>query len=158
MRARDVRWEVSMRNAAWTSECPVARTLDVVGDRWSLLIIRDAFDGIRRFGQFQRSLGVAKNILSNRLHNLVDAGVLRVEPASDGTSYQEYVLTEKGEDLFDLIVSLRQWGQDHTYERGARYARLVDRITGQRLPRLTYTRPDGRPVRSADTRVRKVDE
>jgi DNA-binding HxlR family transcriptional regulator len=140
------------------STCPVARTVDLVGDRWSLLIIRDALDGVRRFGQFQRSLGVAKNILSNRLHGLVDAGLLRVEPASDGSSYQEYVLTEKGEDLFDLITSLRQWGQDHAFDPGEPKSVLVDRATDRPLPRLTYTTPEGEAIHAADTRVRKVEE
>jgi DNA-binding HxlR family transcriptional regulator len=148
-----------VRNRTWTSPgCPVARAVDIVGDKWSLLIIRDAFDGIRRFGQFQRNLGVAKNILSDRLRNLVEAGVLRAAPASDGSSYREYVLTDKGRDLFDLVVSLRQWGQDHTYAPGEDYARLVDRATGEPLPRLTYTAPDGAPVQADDTRVRKAGE
>jgi DNA-binding HxlR family transcriptional regulator len=141
----------------WTSPgCPVARAVDIVGDKWSLLIIRDAFDGIRRFGQFQRNLGVAKNILSGRLQALVEAGVLRVEPASDGSSYHEYVLTEKGRDLFDLVLSLRQWGEEHTYEPGEQHARLVDRETGAPIPRLVYTAPDGGRVRADNTYVRKV--
>jgi len=80
--------------------CAVARPLDVIGDSWSLLIVRDAFDGLRRFGEFQKSLGLAKNILSARLRSLVDHGVLEAVPASDGSAYQEYVLTEKGRGLF----------------------------------------------------------
>jgi DNA-binding HxlR family transcriptional regulator len=140
----------------WTSpRCPVARTIDIVGDKWSLLIIRDAFDGIRRFGHFQRNLGVAKNILSDRLRNLVAAGVLSIEPASDGSSYREYVLTDKGKDLFDLVVSLRQWGQEHAFEPGEAYARLVDRATDEPIPRLVYTTPDGRAIGADETRVRK---
>ncbi|GAA3066224.1 helix-turn-helix domain-containing protein [Pseudonocardia yunnanensis] len=143
----------------WTSPgCPVARAVDIVGDKWSLLIIRDAFDGIRRFSQFQRNLGVARNILSGRLQNLVEAGVLSVQPASDGSSYREYVLTEKGQDLFDLVISLRQWGQDHAYEPGEQHARLVDRSTDEPVPRLVYTAPDGSRVRAGDTRVRKAGE
>jgi DNA-binding HxlR family transcriptional regulator len=130
--------------------------VDIVGDKWSLLIIRDAFDGIRRFGQFQRDLGVAKNILSDRLRNLVEAGVLRVEPASDGSSYSEYVLTAKGQDLFDLVISLRQWGQDHAYQPGEPHSVLVDRTTGGPVPRLTYTTEGGGTVRAGDTRVDKV--
>ncbi|MFW2778936.1 winged helix-turn-helix transcriptional regulator, partial [Acinetobacter baumannii] len=90
--------------------CPVARCVNLIGDRWSLLIVRDAFDGMRRFGDFQRSLGVARNILSDRLKKLVEAGVLEMQDASDGTAYQEYVLTTKGESLFPVIVALRQWG------------------------------------------------
>ena len=87
--------------------CPVARAIDIVGDKWSLLIIRDAFDGVRRFSPVQRSLGIAKNILAARLRDLVEAGVLRTSPAPGGSAYQEYVLTEQGEDLFSLIISLR---------------------------------------------------
>ncbi|WP_432847183.1 winged helix-turn-helix transcriptional regulator [Amycolatopsis sp. CA-161197] len=145
-----------MSERTWTSpRCPVARTVDLVGDKWSLLIIRDAFDGIRRFGQFQRNLGVAKNILADRLRSLVDAGVLSVEPASDGSAYREYVLTKRGEDLFDLVVSLRQWGQDHAYEPGEDHVLLVDRETEEPIPRLTYVTPDGTPIHADDTRVLK---
>jgi DNA-binding HxlR family transcriptional regulator len=74
--------------------CPVACTVDPVGDKWTLIILRDAFNGWRRFDKFQRSLGVAKNILNTRLPALVDAEILRTEPASDSTSYRAYVLTE----------------------------------------------------------------
>ena len=126
-------------------DVPVARTVDIVGDKWSLLIIRDAFDGIRRFSQFQRDLGIAKNILAARLRDLVDAGVLRAEPAPDGGAYQEYVLTEKGEGLFDLMVSLRQWGQDHAFAPGEQHSVLVDKETGQRAPRLSYANPRRAP-------------
>lgn len=145
-----------MSERTWTSpRCPVARTVDLVGDKWSLLIIRDAFDGIRRFGQFQRNLGVAKNILADRLRSLVDTGVLSVEPASDGSAYREYVLTKRGEDLFDLVVSLRQWGQDHAYEPGEDHVLLVDRETEEPIPRLTYVTPEGTPIHADDTRVLK---
>ena len=74
----------------------MARALDAIGDWWSLLIIRDAFQGVRRFGEFERNLGVAKNILTARLRKLVAVGILEVAPASDGSKYQEYVLTKKG--------------------------------------------------------------
>ncbi|WP_326835311.1 helix-turn-helix domain-containing protein [Amycolatopsis rhabdoformis] len=148
-----------MREQVWTSpRCPVARTIDVLGDKWSLLIIRDAFDGIRRFGHFQRNLGVAKNILTDRLRNLVDAGILSLEPASDGSAYREYALTAKGRDLFDLVISLRQWGQDHMYEPGEDHVLLVDRETDAPVPRLTYVTPDGAPIHADDTRVRKSGE
>ena len=84
------------------AECPVARSLDAIGDWWSLLIVRDAFDGLTRFGEFQRNLGMAKNILAARLRTLVAHGIFQVVPASDGSAYQEYVLTEKGQGLFNL--------------------------------------------------------
>jgi DNA-binding HxlR family transcriptional regulator len=137
------------------SSCPVARAVDIVGDKWSLLIIRDAFDGIRRFNEFQRDLGIARNILAARLRDLVEAGVMRTEPAPGGSAYQEYVLTEQGEDLFDLLISLRQWGQKHAFAPGETHSTLVDAITGEPVPRLTYTTPDGGRVQAAQTRVRK---
>lgn len=99
------------RKSLEDAPCPVARTLDVIGDWWSLLIVRDAFDGVRRFSEFQKGLGMAKNILSTRLRTLVAQGILEIAPASDGSAYQEYILTDKGRALFPVIVGLRQWGK-----------------------------------------------
>src|SRR3954453_6895668 len=90
--------------------CPVARSLEAAGDAWSMLIVRDAFAGKKRFGEFQRSLGVAKNILTVRLRKLVGLGVLEQAAAADGSAYHEYVLTEKGRGLFLVLVALGQWG------------------------------------------------
>lgn len=95
------------------STCPVARTLDIVGDFWSLLIVRDAFFGKKRFGEFQKSLGVAKNILAARLRLLVEQGIFSVVPAADGSAYQDYVLTEKGEALGPVVKALRLYGEQH---------------------------------------------
>ena len=75
--------------------CPIARSLDVIGDWWSLLIVRDALRGVRRFSEFQKNLGIAKNMLAGRLKMLVDEGILRLQPASDGSAWQEYVLTDR---------------------------------------------------------------
>src|SRR4051812_7447194 len=88
------------------ASCPIARSLDVVGDWWSLLLVRDAFLGKRRFGEFQKHLGLAKNILSARLQALVEQGIFQLVPASDGSAYQEYALTEKGRGLFPVLVAL----------------------------------------------------
>ena len=87
--------------------CPIARSLDSIGEWWSLLILREAFLGKRRFGEFQKSLGLAKNILAARLRKLVTCGIFRLEPASDGSPYQEYVLTEKGRELGAALTVLR---------------------------------------------------
>ena len=123
-----------MENASpQNSECPVARTLDVIGDRWSLMIIRDAFDDIRRFSEFQKSLGVAKNILASRLKALVEVGVFDVRPASDGSAYKEYVLTEKGREIFPVVVSLRQWGERFLFEPGETRSVLLDNTSRQAL-------------------------
>jgi DNA-binding HxlR family transcriptional regulator len=136
--------------------CPVARALDAVGDRWSLLIVRDVFDGIRRFGELEASLRVARNILTDRLKTLVEQGILKMVPASDGTAYCEYVLTEKGEKLFPVIVSLRQWGESHLYARGEKHSVLVERSTGKRVRPLELRFHDGRLLRPSDTVVRNV--
>ena len=126
-----------MENASpQNSECPVARTLDVIGDRWSLMIIRDAFDDIRRFSEFQKSLGVAKNILASRLKALVEVGVFDVRPASDGSAYKEYVLTEKGREIFPVVVSLRQWGERFLFEPGETRSVLLDNTSGQALMQM----------------------
>lgn len=90
--------------------CPVARSLEAVGDRWSMLVVRDAFAGKRRFGEFVESLGIARNILTDRLRKLVEQRVLEQVPAADGSAYHEYALTDKGRGLFLVLVALGQWG------------------------------------------------
>lgn len=136
--------------------CPVARSVDLVGDRWALLIVRDAFDGMRRFGDFQRSLGIARNILSDRLRKLVDAGILDTQDASDGTAYQEYVLTAKGDSLFPVVVALRQWGEQHLFARGERHSTLIDKHTRRPIALMTPTTKDGKLATSFTTEVRKT--
>lgn len=138
------------------SDCPVARSVDAIGDWWSLLIVRDAFDGSRRFGEFQRSLGVAKNILTARLRALVAGGVLESVPASDGSAYREYILTPKGRDLFPVIVALRQWGEQHFFEPGEPHSELLDRRHDQPLRPLEVLSADGRRLDSEGAAVRKV--
>lgn len=140
------------------SPCPVARATGIVGDRWALLIVRDAFDGVRRFGDFRANLGVASNILSDRLRMLVDASVFDVVPASDGSAYQEYVLTKKGEGLFPIIAMLRQWGEANLFARGEPHSVLVDRKTGRAIRKLALHHDGGKPVKAADTFVRKVGD
>ncbi|MFJ2863460.1 winged helix-turn-helix transcriptional regulator [Kitasatospora sp. NPDC087314] len=135
------------------STCPVARPLDVVGDGWTLLIVRDAFDGLRRFGQFQKNLGLAKNILSARLANLVANGVFELAPAADGSPYQEYVLTEKGRALFPVITALRQWGDQWFFTEDEPRARLVERGTGAPIAPMTVCSTDGRVLRPEDAEV-----
>lgn len=133
------------------SMCGVARPLDAIGDWWSLLIIRDAFDGLRRFGEFQKSLGLAKNILSARLRNLVAHGIMDTVPASDGSPYQEYVLTQKGQGLFPLLVALRQWGEDFFFEPNEPHVTLVDRAAKLPVRRLELRAQDGRMLMAEDT-------
>ncbi|KJZ34898.1 MULTISPECIES: winged helix-turn-helix transcriptional regulator [Pseudomonas] len=139
------------------SECPVARTLEAIGDRWSLMIIRDAFDDIRRFSEFQKSLGVAKNILASRLKTLVEVGVFDVQPASDGSAYKEYVLTEKGREIFPVVVSMRQWGERFLFTREETRSVLLDNQYGQSLMPIEVRSLNGQKLGPSDChRVRVV--
>ncbi|HEY1743486.1 MAG TPA: helix-turn-helix domain-containing protein [Granulicella sp.] len=141
-----------MRRASLEEDqCPIARSLEAIGDWWSLLIIRDAFDGLRRFGEFEKNLGVAKNILTVRLRKLVADGILKTVPASDGSRHQEYLLTEKGEGLFYVIVGLRQWGEAHFYKRGETHSVLIDLEKRRVVGGLELRSKDGRLLGPADT-------
>jgi DNA-binding HxlR family transcriptional regulator len=122
--------------------CPLARSLDAVGDAWSVLIVREAFAGKRRFGEFEKALGVAKNILTVRLRKLVGLGVLKRVPV-EGSAHQEYALTEKGRGLFLVLMAIRQWGEgcggDTPYV-------LVDRRDGRPVKPLAFHAHDGREL------------
>ena len=141
------------RTSHQDTQCGVARPLDAIGDGWSLLIVRDAFAGARRFGEFQASLGLAKNILAARLRTLVAHGVMEVAPAPDGGAYQEYRLTAKGRALFPVLVALRQWGDAFFFEPSETRARLVDRETGRPIEPLQVRSRDGRVLAPEDTVV-----
>jgi DNA-binding HxlR family transcriptional regulator len=114
--------------------CSVARALEIVGERWTLLILRDAFLGVRRFDDFQRSLGIARNVLSDRLGRLVEAEVLDRVPTADRPDRFEYRLTDKGRDLAIVVSALREWG---------------DRYLSPAPPVLLRRRSDGHPVVTA---------
>jgi DNA-binding HxlR family transcriptional regulator len=130
--------------------CAVARSLDVIGDWWSLLIIRDALGGIRRFSEFQRNLGLAKNILSTRLKGMVDQGIMTVEAASDGSAYREYVLTEKGKALMPVLAALSQWGREHMFEPGEMGSVLLDVKNRRPLRKIELVSEDGRALQPED--------
>lgn len=106
-------------------ECSVARTLDVVGDKWSLLILRDAFYGVRRFEDFARDLGVARNVLTDRLGRLVDAGVLERRQYEERPPRSEYRLTAKGRDLLPVILTMMHWGDSWQAGRDDRPVDLI---------------------------------
>jgi DNA-binding HxlR family transcriptional regulator len=106
------------RTADYSNErCSVAGALEVVGDPWSLLILRDAFFGVRRFDEWRRRLGVARNVLAARLKALTAAGVLEARRYSDHPPRSDYVLTRKGRDLLPVILTLKSWGDRHVYGR-----------------------------------------
>jgi DNA-binding HxlR family transcriptional regulator len=104
------------RTANYSKEhCSVAATLSIVGDPWTLLILRDAFYGVRRFDDWQARLGVARNVLAARLKSLVEQGVLETRLYSDHPPRKDYVLTPKGLDLQPVLLMLKAWGDRHVY-------------------------------------------
>src|SRR5215470_3039263 len=125
------------------SICPVARSLDTIGEWWSLLIVRDAFQGTRRFSDFQRKLGLARNVLSARLKKLVACGIMEMVPASDGSAYQEYVLTEKGRELLPVLVAMRQWGERYLFAPGESHSTLIDKKLREPLQQLSLKNAAG---------------
>ena len=141
------------RKSLGTANCPIARTLDVIGDWWSLLIVRDAFLGKRRFSEFHKSLGLAKNILCVRLQKLVSHGIFEAVPSLCGSAYQEYALTEKGRRLYLVLVALRQWGENFLFNEGEVDLLLVDRDNGQPVKPLELRSQDGRLLGPADLRT-----
>jgi DNA-binding HxlR family transcriptional regulator len=103
--------------------CGVARTLEVVGERWTLLIVRNAFLGMRRFEELQEDLGIARNVLTDRLNRLVDEGIFERVLYSERPERYEYKLTRKGRDLSLALTALRQWGDEYLTDRPARVLR-----------------------------------
>lgn len=130
--------------------CPIARSLDAIGDWWSMLIIREALFGVTRFGDFQKKLGLARNILTVRLRALVDQGILKTAPASDGSAYQEYLLTPKGRGVFPILVALRQWSEAFDARPEEIGTVLVDKENGKPVRKLELHAQDGRLLSAGD--------
>lgn len=135
------------------SSCSVARALNEVGDWWSLLIVLHAMYGTRRFVDFQQQLGIAKNILCDRLAKLVDNEVLRKVDVGEHGSRFEYRLTEKGRDLFPVVVALRQWGDKWNPAPDGQPLDLRDRATGQPVKTVTVQNADGQTLTIRDVLV-----
>jgi DNA-binding HxlR family transcriptional regulator len=110
-------------------DCSVARTLEVIGDRWSLLILRDAFYGVRRFEDFIADLGIARNVLADRLGKLVDRGLFVRDQYEDRPPRFEYQLTEKGRDLLPVLLAMMRWGDRWEAEAGPP-VRMTHRVCG----------------------------
>lgn len=132
--------------------CALAQTLEVIGERWTLMILRDAFFGAKRFSQFEQNLGISKNILTTRLNQLVQEGIMERRDPAHG-AHQEYVLTSKGYDLQPVLLSLMQWGEKHRPNpRGQRLV-FVERDTGEPIRPVGPTSQDGRPLEPRQIRA-----
>jgi DNA-binding HxlR family transcriptional regulator len=143
-----------MRRRFQHENCAVARSLEILGDWWTLLVVREAFLGTRRFADFEQHLGISKNILTQRLAHLTKHGVLeRVDAGVHGTRY-EYVLTRMGKDLVTVLTALRQWGDRWVFGEGNEPLVVADRRTGRPIPRLRILDENGQPLGSRDMEVR----
>jgi DNA-binding HxlR family transcriptional regulator len=126
--------------------CSIARALEVVGERWTLLIVRDAFLGLRRFDEFQQDLGIARNVLTERLNRLVDEGILERVRYSQRPQRYEYRLTRKGRDLDLALAGLRQWGDKYLSEQPP----MLLRRKSDKQPVVAALVPKGAGVLRAD--------
>lgn len=126
--------------------CPVARSLDVVGHWWSLLIVRNAFYGHTRFKQFQENLGISRNILTSRLQELTEQGVLEKIADRQGSKYPEYILTEKGKDLMPVLVAFGEWGNKWAAPEHGPALEMIDKRDGSVIPDQQIMNAAGKPV------------
>lgn len=129
--------------------CPIARSLERVGEWWSILIIRDALHGFTRFDQFQKSLNIAPNMLTRRLNALVDAGVLKRCRYSERPPRYEYILTDMGRDFRPVLIAMTAWGNRHFAPEGASVL-LIDRKTGRTAEPVLVDWKSGRPLNERD--------
>jgi DNA-binding HxlR family transcriptional regulator len=142
-----------MRHRFSHDNCSVARALEVIGDWWTLLVIREAMLGTRRFADFAAELPIARNVLTRRLAHLVKRGVLaRIDKGVHGRRY-EYELTPMGKDLAAVMTALRQWGDRWVFGEGREPILVIDKRTGRPIPRLRITGEDGAPISGRDLEV-----
>jgi DNA-binding HxlR family transcriptional regulator len=139
------------RKSFGNMQCPIARSLERVGEWWSILILRDASLGLTRFDQFGESLGIAPNILTRRLKALVEAGLLERRRYSDRPPRDEYVLTQAGRDFRPVLWALLTWGNKHFAPEGASVV-IVDSRTGAQADPVLVDRNNGRPLVAPDFR------
>ncbi len=131
------------RTSFESRNCSLSRAADVVGDKWALLILRDAFYGVRTFSDFHERLGMAKTVLSNRLQLLTERGVLERVQLKPGVERYEYRLTQSGRELLPLIIALMQWGDRWMFGVGAEPIRIVDRATRSPIQKIEVQARDG---------------
>ena len=132
--------------------CSLAQTLDVIGERWTLLVLRDAFFGAKRFEQFQKSLGIARNILTTRLNRLVDEGILEKRAAKVGRF--EYVLTAKGLELQPVLLAMTHWGDKHKPNPKGKRIVFVDRESGKPIQPMAVRAADGRVLAPREVKAK----
>jgi DNA-binding HxlR family transcriptional regulator len=130
--------------------CSVANTLDLIGEGWTILILREAFFGSRRFEDFQKHLGIARNILTTRLHKLCDSGILERTPIKEGAKRHEYKLTPMGRDLYPIMIALTQWGDRWLQDSKGAPVKFIERATGEEIADVSILSKDGREIKARD--------
>ena len=138
------------RTSLQTHNCSMARTVDIIGDKWALMILRDAFYGFRTFSAFQTSLGIAKTVLSDRLQRLTEANVLEKIQTREGVDRSEYRLTTAGRDLFPVVIALVQWGDRWVFGPGREPMEILDRETGSPVLKVGVQARDGHQLTPRD--------
>ncbi|WCM25461.1 helix-turn-helix transcriptional regulator [Sphingomonas sp. QA11] len=138
--------------------CSIARTLELVGSWWALLIIRDAMMGARRFKHFEKSLGISKNTLTSRLNDLIDAGILDRVAGSDGSAFDEYVLTEQGRELAPVMIALSQWGDKWVPHAKGSSTEIIDVRSGKPLSQIWPRALDGEKLPLRQISMRRADD
>jgi DNA-binding HxlR family transcriptional regulator len=133
------------RKSFGNMQCPIARSLERVGEWWSILILRDALHGLTRFDEFQRSLGIAPNMLARRLNALVESGLLQRRRYSQHPPRDEYVPTDRGRDFRPVLIALLAWGNKYFAPEG-KSVRLIDARTGAEAEPIIADRNSGRPI------------
>jgi DNA-binding HxlR family transcriptional regulator len=137
---------------AFGVDCPVARSLECIGEWWSILILRDAFQGLTRFDEFEKSLGIAPNILSRRLRHLTESGLFERRLYNARPPRHDYVLTEKGRDLFPVVMAIFAWGNKHLAPKGETVL-IASRKTAKRLDPILVDAHSKRPITLGDAAV-----
>lgn len=130
--------------------CPIARVLNLLGDSWTLMIVREALYGATRFSEIQANTGIAKNLLASRLVHLVEHEILEKENTGENGTRYEYKLTAKGQSLNTIMIALHQWGNEYEFRRGDEPVLLIDTKTGKELEKMQPHRANGEKVNDQD--------
>lgn len=136
--------------------CPVARGLSVLGDRWTMMVVRDCFLGIRRFDQMQQRLGITRHVLADRLRKLETAGVLRRDPYQDRPVRYEYRLTERGKALYPILVTLIDWAEENVPPKTVTAMTIMSQETGRPIDPILVDSNTGNPITHRNVTVRKT--
>lgn len=130
--------------------CSLANALNLIGEWWTILILREAFFGTCRFEDFQQYLGIARNILTARLNKLCDSGILERRPIKEGAKRHEYKLTKMGRDLYPTLITLTQWGDRWLHATDGAPVKFIERSTGEEISDVVIRAKDGRELKAHD--------